>query len=224
MVNILLSRCNTSWCADELKPYLNSDARVAVIAFSFRECEITNVHEWEKYYGENGYMSSAIETSLLLCGIKRENIVYIDYFRDTPETAMQKFDGCEVVYFPGGLQFRRGEPDKIMTRAIEFKLFNAIEQHRGVTMGFGAGAQVQLANYHISKKGQRMSYSLGFRYVDGFDIEPNYRATESQNFFIRRVVTETGIPVYAVGEEGAIIVDNGDFRAIGAVHCFRKKV
>ncbi|MCL2070769.1 MAG: Type 1 glutamine amidotransferase-like domain-containing protein [Oscillospiraceae bacterium] len=218
MTNILLSRYDISkrWCLKELKKYIKKDARVAVVAFSFGD-EISNSGEWDRFYGEKGVLSVAIEKSLKHYGVHRESIEYVDYFRDTPATAKRKLQNADILYFPGGAA------DKIMARVIELELYHAIENHRGVVIGFGAGAQVQLANYHISSDGKRMCYSLGFRFAEGFDIEPNYSGDESQNYFIGRVVTETGVPVYAIGEEGAIIVDNGAMNVLGDVHCFRKR-
>jgi hypothetical protein len=225
MTNILLSKHDISkrWCVKELKQYIQKDSKVVIVAFSFRESEISNEREWDRFYGAKGYLSTAIEKSFKPYGVPRENIEYINYFRDTPATAVRKLQNADIVYFPGGMQSRRGEPDGIMQRAIEFEIFNAIESHRGVVIGFGAGAQVQLANYHILKKGKRMSPSLGFRFAEGFDVMPNYTNNEAQNYFIKRVVTETGAPVYAIGEEGAIIVNNGSMSVIGDVHCFRRK-
>jgi hypothetical protein len=224
MTNILLSRHDIpKKCCKELKQYIQKGARVAVVAFSFRDEEIANEQEWNRYYGAKGFLSAAIEDSLKSFSIPRENIEYVNYFRDTPGTAKQKLQNADIIYFPGGLRARKGEPDRIMQRAIEFDLFNTIENHRGVIIGFGAGAQVQLANYYIAKKGRRMSPTIGFRFAEGFDIVPNYTNDESQNYFIKRVVTETGVPVYAIGEQGAIIVNNGQMSILGEVHCFRRK-
>jgi peptidase E len=225
MINILLSKYNISqkWCIKELQNYIPKGARVAVVAFSFRDEEIADELEWNKYYGAKGFLSNAIEAEFKPYGIGRENIEYINYFRDNAASAKQKLENADIIYFPGGLKARKGEPDRIMTRAIEFDLLNTIEAHRGIVIGFGAGAQVQIANYYIAKKGRRMSPGLGFRFVEGFDIVPNYTNEEAQNYFIKRVVTETSIPVYAIGEEGAIVVNNGQMSIIGDVNCFRKK-
>ena len=220
MTNILLSRYDISkrWCLKELKKYIKKDAKVTVIAFSFGD-EISNADEWEKFYGRKGVLSNALEKSFKHYGIHSENIEYVNCFRDTPETAKQKLRNADILYIPGG-----AAADKIMTRVIEFELYREIENHCGVVIGFGAGAQVQLANYHISSDTDKMCYSLGFRFAEGFDIEPDYSAgDESQNYFIRRVVTETGVPVYAMGAEGAIIVENGSINVIGDVNCFRKR-
>jgi hypothetical protein len=207
----------------ELQGYIKPGSRVTVIPLSFRDEEIPNEQEWDRFYGANGFLSKAIEESFNPYGVKSGSIEYIDYFRDNPSSAKQKSANADIICFPGGTKARRGEPDKIMERAIELELFNYIENHRGVVIGAGAGAQVQLANYHIIKKGKRMSPTVGFRFASGFDVMPNYTGEESQNYFIKRVVSETGTPVYAIGEKGALIVENGEMRIIGDVQCFRKK-
>jgi hypothetical protein len=202
----------------DFKKYIKKGDRVAVVAFSFREGEISSGEEWDGFYGENGVLSTAIEKSFKHYGIHRDDIEYIDYFRDSPSVAKGKIEKADIIYFPGGAA------EKIMARVIEFGLYDVIEEHSGVVIGFGAGAQVQLASYHISGGNRNnFCYSLGFRFAEGFDVELNYERDEAQNHHIRQVVTERGLPVYAIGEEGAVVLDNGIMSVIGDVSCFRKR-
>jgi len=219
MINILLSKYDIGkkWCAEKLKKYIKNDARVAVIAFSFRDEDIKNEQDWDRFYGNGGVLSNAIANSFKHYGIESESIEYIDYFRDSEASAKRKLQAADILYFPGGAA------DKIMSRVIKFDLYQTIENYKGVIIGFGAGAQIQLAQYHVTSMGGKVCPSLGFRFAEGFDIELNYANDESQNYFIGRVVSETGMPVYAIGDEGALIIDNGAMSAIGDVHCFRKK-
>ena len=218
MINILLSRYDISkkWCSKELAKYIKKGAKVVVLAFSFGD-EISSVNDWEKYYGKIGVLSTAIEKAFKHYGVRSDDVQYINYFCDTPEVARDKLSQADIFFIPGG------RADKFMMRAIEFQLYKEIEQHKGVVIGFGAGAQVQLAKFHVSDGDAKMCYSLGFRFIDGFDIEPDYSGRDLQDYFISRVIKETGVPVYAIGEEGAIIVDNGEMRIIGDVRCFGKK-
>ncbi|MCL1903236.1 MAG: Type 1 glutamine amidotransferase-like domain-containing protein [Oscillospiraceae bacterium] len=217
MTNIMLSRYDIGkkWCLKELKKYIKKGSTVAVVALSFGN-EISSADDWERFYGKKGVLSTALEKAFKHYGIPTDNIEYINAFRDTPETAKKKLQNADILYIPGGA------PEKIMERVIELGLYSDIEGHKGAVIGFGAGAQVQLANYHIPSAQNKMCYGLGFRFAEGFDIEPNYTVgDELQNFLIRRVITETGIPVYAIEEDGAVIIENGVMRVIGKVHCFK---
>jgi len=217
MTNILLSKhdIGKKWCAKDLKRYIRKGDKVAVVALSY-DYEISSREDWDKFYGVNGIMSAAIEDSLGCYGVDPQSIEYVDYFRDAPSSARNKVLNANVIYFPGGAA------DNIMTRVILLDLYSVIENHKGLVIGFGAGARVQLANYRIVSGG-RMYYSLGFRFADGFDVEPNYTSDEAQNYYINKAVSERGLPVYAIGEEGAVIVENGIPSVIGDVRCFRKR-
>jgi len=218
MTNILLSRHDIGkrWCEKDLKKYIKKGGKVAVVAFSFRESEIATKEDWDRYYGVNGTFSAAIEKSFGHYGIGAKDVEYVNYFRDTPSSAKNKVQNADILYFPGGAA------DKIMTRVIELGLYGVIENHRGIVIGFGAGAQVQLANYRVMSGG-KMLYSLGFRFADGFDVETDYKSDETQNYYISRAVSERGLPVYAIGEEGAVIVEDGVMNLVGDVRCFQKR-
>jgi len=217
MVNILLSRYDISKkiFSKEFKKHIHKDANVAVIALSFRDSEIANPEDWDKFYGKKGVLSKAIGKSFKHYGIGLDNIEYIDYFRDDAVSAKKKLEKADIIYFP------EGEAQNIMSRVIKLGLYNHIENHKGVVIGFGAGAQIQLAHYHVVDE-KRMCYSLGFRFVDGFCIEPNYNNEDLQNYYIKRVASERDLPVYAIGEDGAIIIEDGKIQVLGDVHCFRK--
>ncbi|MCL2634630.1 MAG: Type 1 glutamine amidotransferase-like domain-containing protein [Oscillospiraceae bacterium] len=219
MVNILLSRYDISkrWCFDELKKYIRKGSRVAVLAFSFRDSEISCKEEWDKFYGLDGVLSSAINKAFKHYSIDEDCIEYINYFTDSPAAAKSKLENADIIFFPGGAA------ENFMLRVIRFDLYHTIENHRGVIIGFGAGAQVQLANYHINKGEGKMCYSLGFRFADGFNVETNYTGSDRQNYIVKRVVSEKGLPVYAIGEEGCIIVEGDIMRVLGEVHCFQKR-
>jgi len=218
MTNILLSKHDISkrWCAKDLKKYIRRGGKAVVVAFSFRESEIASKEDWDKYYGKNGLVSSAIEKSLKHYGISPNCVEYVDYYRDDKQSAKSKVQNADIIYFPGGAA------EKIMTRVIEFDLYGVIENHKGIVIGFGAGARVQLANYRVMSGG-RMLYSLGFRFADGFDVETDYTSDETQNYYIGKAVSERGLPVYAIGEEGAVIIENGVMNTIGDVRCFQRR-
>ena len=216
MTNILLSKYDIGKAAlqSELSNYIRPGSKVAVVAFSFG-AEISNEQEWDEFYGLTGVLSTAIAKSFEPYGIV--DIDYINYFTDTPMSAKRKLQNADILYFPGGTA------ERLMMRVIEFGLYCEIEAHKGVVIGFGAGAQIQLSAYHVAGRGGQIGSGLGFRFAEGFEIQPGYVNEESQNYFIGQVISKTGVPVYAIGEDGAVVVHDGKMNVVGDVHCFRKK-
>ena len=88
--------------------------KVAVVAFSFRDSQVKSLADWELLYGrENGKFYGGIVGGLAAYGIAEENITFIHYFADTKESAKNKIQCADIVYFLGGL------PDKMMDRIKE---------------------------------------------------------------------------------------------------------
>ena len=67
-------------------------------------------------------------------------MVFINYFTDTKESARQKIEWANVVYFTGGL------PDRMMDRIIDFDLVEPLKKFDGVVVGYSAGAVVLTLN------------------------------------------------------------------------------
>ena len=108
-------------------------------------------------------------------------------------------------------------------RFNEFGLLEALAAHRGVAIGYSAGAVIQLAEYHLSPDDDYpdFGYYRGIPYLDRFYLEVHYESTESQNLSIQRVRTEKHKPVFATARDsGAIIVDDGRIRTLGDVRIF----
>ena len=150
-------------------------------------------------------------------GILEEQITFLDYFRDTKESAAEKAEQADILYYLGGL------PDRMLDRIEEFGLTEALLRHRGVVMGYSAGAVIQLAEYHLSPDEDypEFAYHRGLPYLKDFYLEVHYEGTEVQEDSIRRVLAERGKPVYATAlRAGAIIVEEGKVRTIGRVERF----
>lgn len=220
MTNILLEGfdINAPWLYDELKKYIKPDYTVAVVAFSFRDNRIKSLSDWNKLYSkESGKFYSGIVGSFTDYGISENNITFVNYFSDTKETAAQKIQNADIIYFLGGL------PDRMMDRINEFELHDTLLQHKGVIIGYSAGALVQLAEYHISPDDdyQEFSFYKGIGYLDDFYMAVHYENTQVQNASIQKVIKERGKTVYATSlRKGAIIVHNGTIKLIGEVRSF----
>ncbi|MGN1346607.1 MAG: Type 1 glutamine amidotransferase-like domain-containing protein [Eubacteriales bacterium] len=219
MINILLEGydIDAPWLYDELKPYLKPWYSVAVVAFSFRDNRVTSLSDWEALYGKAGKYYDGIVGGFRSYGISEDQIAFLNYFTDTKASAAEKVRAADLLYFPGGL------PDRMMDRIREFELYDVLMAHKGIVMGYSAGAVLQLAEYHLSPDNDypAFRYYEGLPYLKDFYLEVNYEGTPEQNQSIRRVTAEKGKPVYATAlRSGALLVVNGTIRPLGNVRCF----
>lgn len=215
MVNILFDCPNIDDFYEDLKGYFSSRTRVAVVAFSFYDDYVKDAESWEKVYGkENGRCYYETVDSFRPFGVPEENITFINYFSDSKETAAQKIEEADVIYFTGGL------PDRMMDRIEEFDLVDVILRHKGIVMGYSAGAVIQLAEYHLSPDSDYPSfgYYKGLPFLSGFFMEVHYENKDCQNVSLRRVAEERKLPIYVLHTAGGgIVVDNGAIKTIGKV-------
>ena len=220
MINILLEdyEIDTPWVWNELKRYLLPGRRVAVVAFAFRDEQASNAQEWEALYGQtSGQYHSIIANSFASYGIKQEDIVFLNYFTDTRESAAEKIRQADIIYFLGGL------PDRMMERIREFDLTHVLLEHDGVMMGYSAGALVQLAEYHLSPDEDypEFGYYEGLPFLHDFFLEVHYVSSPEQNSAIGRVLAEKGKRVYAtVRHKGLMLAEDGKIRTVGGVKVF----
>ncbi len=218
MVNMLFSLYNfhENWAKDIVVKYINTDDKVLIIPFSFGD-EISSDKEWQNPYSKsNGkYYESAV-TPFVSYGIKEENINWINYFKDTKENAKVKIRNSNVIFLTGGL------PDKMMSRLIEFDLIDDIEDFTGVIIGSSAGAMVQIAEYHITPDDVYpiFSYNAGLNMINNFDIEVHFEGTEVQNRYIKKVLEEKKDKIYAITNNGGVIVDNKKVILLGDTQVF----
>lgn len=220
MINILLESyaIDAPWLYEELKKYIKPAHMVAVVAFSFRDNRVKSLSDWNALYSkENGKYYDGIVGGLTSYGISEEKITFINYFTDTKESAAQKIEAADIVYFLGGL------PDRMMERIQEFDLYDVLLRHKGIVMGYSAGAVIQLAEYHLSPEDDYpvFGYYKGIPYLDDFYLEVHYEGTKVQNQSIERVRSERRKTVYATAlGVGAILVDNGTIKRLGDVRTF----
>ena len=220
MINILLEGYDISslWLLNSLKSYIKSFHRVTVIALSFRETRVENLDDWNYLYEKNtGIYYAGIAEAFSAYGIKESQIEFINYFTDTPETANAKIQNADILYFLGGL------PDRMMQRIYEMQIYDSIMHHKGIVMGYSAGALIQLREYHLTpdKDYPVFGYYNGFPFIDDFYLEVHYEGTTEQDESIKRVIHERNKPVYATHYmNGAIVVNDGKIKLIGEISRF----
>ena len=220
MINILLEGfdIDASWLYGELKNYLKPHHTVAVVAFSFRDSRVKSAADWDALYSrENGRLYGGITGGFASYGIPQNQITFANYFTDTRESARQKVEEADILYFPGGL------PDRMMERIQEFGLYDTLRKHQGIVIGYSAGAVIQLAEYHLSPDEDypEFRYYEGLSYLDDFYLQVHYEASREQDESIRRILNERGRTVYATAyKSGAILADEGNIRLLGNVKKF----
>ncbi len=219
MINILTNRymIDSDWCFEDFKRYIKKDNRVAIIPFSFRDELISSKESWSVYYDRDlGLFYNGVVDSFLRYGIHPENVKWINYFEDSVEISKKIVSESDILYFPGGL------PDKMLSRLHEFELVDLIENHTGVVLGYSAGAVIQFKRFHLTpdRDYPNFGYHIGMNIIDNFSIEVHYTNTDLQNESIKKVLCDTGKPVYAIEDDGALIVENGMITTVGKVHFF----
>ena len=218
MICILHNRydIDADWIKPALSEYIKPDMRVCVAAFSFREERVRCAQDWAALYAPGGVYYEGIAGSFAAYGIGRDRIEFINYFEDTKERAREKAERADILYFPGGL------PDKMHERLREFELLEAVKAHRGIVMGYSAGALIQLSEYHLSpdRDYPQFGYYEGLGYLSDFYVEVHYENAAVQNEAIARVLRERKKPVYGLPDDGAVIVSEGKIEIVGPVQVF----
>lgn len=222
MINILLdgSNIDADWLYGTLKKYIKPAQKVTVVAFSFAE-SIRSADMWEKLYTPRvGRYYDSIVGAFAAYGIGDDDVTFVNYFTDTPETAARKIMDADILYFPGG------NPVLMMQRIDRMGLRKTILQHDGVVMGFSAGALIQMEEYHLSPDDDfpEFMYSNGLPWLRDFYLEVHYEGNEVQDEAINRVLAERDAVVYATAcGKGAILAAEGRLTLLGDVRVFTSR-
>ncbi len=206
MVNILLNsfRFAEHWCRKAIGCRLRPEMRVLVFPFAFRPEQISDAQEWERCYNrEDGMFSLGLAEVFRQYGIPLSQLEWVNYY--APGTDLpRKIAKSDVLYFCGG------EPDLLYHRLEELDLIAPLKRFRGIVMGDSAGAVIQLDRYHDQP---------GLGYLRDFDLEVHYTGSEEQQTVIRRLLTERGQLVFALGPQAALIVEGHNIYPLGDVVC-----
>lgn len=194
------------WAAQWLERILKPDMLVTVVALSFNAGDTEEKARTEQHWADLlepfGYY-----------GIEPEQIELINWFKDTPQTAREKIQQSDVLFFTGGW------PDHMMYRLRCLDLIDLIEHFDGIIMGCSAGAMVQMKQYHITPDDDypEFSYQEGMNLLDRFMIEVHYCEKDIQHESIARVTCEKGKPVFAVYNDGGLLVEGDCISMMGRV-------
>lgn len=206
------SMIDEEWCYPTLKQFITEHSQVCIMAFSFFD-DVKNEVDWEHNYGKQGiYYSSNVDVWKRY-GIEESQIIWVNYFKDTRLRMLNKIKNSDIIFFTGGA------PDKMMQRIHEYNLEEVLEQYQGLMIGYSAGAMIQLSKYHITPDVDYSTflYEEGLACLSGFDIEVHYEGEETQNECIQKIIEEKKIPVYALWDDGGIVVTKNNIKSFGHV-------
>lgn len=220
MINILLDVLDFSadFLYEELKHYIHPSDKVVVLAFSYRDREVQNLHDWKMLYGKSGgqYYDGMV-SPFLRYGIPEDHIEWINYYTNAKSKAAEQIRNADILYLTGGM------PDRMIERIDDFDLRDAILQFQGVMMGYSAGALIQLQEYHLSPDQDypEFTYFKGLPILKDFYLEVHYEGSGIQNEAIQRVLKERKKTVYAmVTDRAAIVMDSAKVNFLGDVKMF----
>ena len=220
MINILLDTLDFSvdFLYEQLKRYIHPEDKVAVLAFSYRDRDVSCLADWNALYRKrDGFYYQNMVSPFLRYGIPEDHIKWINYYTDSKSKAAELIRGADILYLPGGL------PDRMMDRIDEFNLRSTLLEFQGVVLGYSAGALIQLEEYHLSPDQDypEFCYFKGLPILKDFYLEVHYEGSDAQNEAIQRVLKERRKTVYAmVTDRAAIVIDGPKVRLLGDVNVF----
>jgi peptidase E len=210
MINILLSlrAFDNKKINEALVPYIKSDMKVCVLAYSFFNMFYPTKASYEAYYSENGPYYEKILNSFSIFGIKE--LIWIDYYKDSSEEAIKKLASADIVYLPGGA------PDEMMLRIKEKGLLKALRDVNKTYIGVSAGSMIQFKNYYISPDQEYTKFSeeRGLALIKDFYVEVHYRRRKKQKSSMRKVWKRFKKDMYVIPNDGCIIKDEKGIKCI----------
>lgn len=152
----------------------------------------------------------------LALGLDEQDITFINYFLDTKENMKRIIEDSEIVFFTGGL------PEAAIKNILDKELVSSVSKNK-VMIGVSAGALIQLKEFYVSPDEDYPE----FMYVQGlgliqekFHVEVHYAKSELQVSSIHKVLKEKNMKIYAIKNEGGMILDNGVIKLMGEVDVF----
>ncbi len=216
MVNILMSNMSLDkkWCRLELRDYIKPESRVAIFGFQFYDERLRSAGHWDEFYDKkSGAFYKYLTEPFAFFGVGTKSIKWINYFKDTPASALRKIKNSDVLVLTDGIAER-------MIEIIDgLELTDAIKSYKGVVIGYGAGAVIQLSDYQLEPcLYRKLGYLRGLGLVDNIGIEINFESCDAENISIRRFLEEKKKPLYAITDDGAVVADNGGISTLGDVY------
>lgn len=209
------------WIFPYLKPYIKPDHKVVVFPFSFRDEWIANEMDWDNcYLAPSGKYYMECVGSFEAYGLNLSQVTFLNYFKDTAQHMSKVIANADILFFTGGL------PEKAVARIESLGLTESIQLHQGLKIGVSAGALMHFPNYFVSPDDDypELLYFEGLGTIDTPRfIEVHFdKENKAQLAAIEDAIGHHCNSVYAIGDQGAIFIRNGEWELIGDVQCFER--
>lgn len=215
MKNILLNvyEFHEPWAKNTLKKVLKKGMKVTVLTMSHGD-DIPDAESWEKLYREGCPVYEILKKAFGSYGIT--DITYVSWYHDNTESALNKVKSADILFMTGGL------PHLLYERLTQWKLVDPIRKFAGIVMGASAGAMVQMKEYHVTPDEDyaRYGYYKGLGLLDGFEPEVHFAATDVQLKSIARYQKERKKLVFAMANDGGLLIDGSQVSVFGNVDIF----
>lgn len=220
-MHVLMSSYNLHqpWIKKYLEPYIQAHHRVAILPFSFSDAWVTSAEDWEAAYGHDGKYYEEIVVQFKSYGIASEQISWLNYFKDSPETMKAMINTSDLIFLTGGL------PEKASERLVALGLVETLRQYKGHVIGASAGALIQLPAYYCSPDDDypQLTYFEGLSLIEKpYYIEVHYENSSTQRSCIDDALEHKTEELFALGDEGAILVHQHCEIHLGDIHYFCK--
>lgn len=211
MTNILLSRGILAQFKPDLEHLIRPNMKVVIIAYSFYPWSYSNQLEYESDYQTDGNYYDKMIESFSAYGIPPSQISWILYQKDTVDLAIEKINAAHIIYFPGGA------PDLMMQRLIDMNLQSHLENPDKIYIGSSAGAMIQFPTYHITPDYvyPKFIYAKGLHLIEPILIEVHYAKKRIQKRSFRKVFRRLKKPIYAIPDDGCIVIHQQKISCLG---------
>ncbi len=210
MSNMALGK---KWGRLEFKKYIKPTDKVVILAFPFFCRDINSPEEWDIYFGnENSAFYDYFTEPFEFFGVAKKNIKWINYFTDTPQSAKNKIKSANIILISDGV------PRQMMEIIDELDLTQTLKDYKRLIIGIGYGAVIQLADYQVEPCSLRdFQYFHGLGIIDSIGIETGFEEFDFPNISLRKFLEEKKKPIYALHDEGAVIIGKSGIKAVGDV-------
>jgi peptidase E len=212
------SMLTEKWLQPAVKPLIDPHSRVCVAAMSYFD-DTKSLEDWNRQFSmQSGMFYKAYQEVFYPFRLKPDQIVWINPFTDSVWEMKSKLMHSDILFLPGGA------PELFMERLKKNKLASLIKNYSGLVIGVSAGAMILLDQYHITPDQDypEFSWQKGLGLLSSFDAEVHYHASRIQKKGIETSRSALHRPVYAIYENGGLIVtkekkENGFAESIKAV-------
>lgn len=170
--------------------------------------------------GEENYLNNIIKC------FKEINIEFSEIFDlefNSDFNKLESFikDENEIIYFLMG-----GNPLTQMEIIKKFNLENRIKEHKGLVIGFCAGA-INLSKYSIITTDEDFDKCQSYKGIEriGIIIEPHYNEIDdlNRNKELKDFAKQYNQTIYAVPDESIIVVGNDNITEYGKIYHIKEQ-